>query len=319
MKCILVTGGAGFIGGSFLKTLRADHPDSEIIVIDKLTYASNKERIQNTCDQIYPIDIADKDKVRHVFEHHKIDTIIHFAAESHVDNSINSADVFINTNILGTYILLDMALQYWTINDTIEGKKFLHVSTDEVYGSLAFNDPSCTEKSNLSPNSPYSSSKASSDLLVLSYGVTHKMPVMVTRCCNNYGAYQHEEKMIPKMVMNALSDKDLPVYGDGKNVREWLHTSDHVSALMTVLEHGTFGEVYNIGSGVEKSNIEIVELILDTLYKPKSLIKFVEDRKGHDLRYSVDCSKIRSLGWEPKVNFEYMLTKTIEWYRSNNA
>ncbi|MGE5316237.1 MAG: dTDP-glucose 4,6-dehydratase [Acidobacteriota bacterium] len=316
MKNILVTGGAGFIGSNFVRFMLERHPDYSIINYDALTYAGNLENLAGVeTDPRYAFvrgDIRDREALERVFRERGIDAVVHFAAESHVDRSITGPSIFIDTNIVGTNVLLETSRAF-------NVERFLHVSTDEVYGSLG-ETGFFTETTPLHPNSPYSASKASSDLLVLAYQHTFGFPGVVTRCSNNYGPYQFPEKLIPLMIANALADKPLPVYGQGLNVRDWLYVGDHCAALDTVLHKGVCGEVYNIGGNNEKKNIEIVRLILDVLGKPESLITYVKDRPGHDLRYAIDASKIeRELGWSPSLTFEVGMRKTIEWYLENRT
>jgi dTDP-glucose 4,6-dehydratase len=310
---ILVTGGAGFIGSNFIKYMIREHKDYKIINLDKLTYAGNLENLRDIEDNpnytFIKGDITDEFLVDEVFSM-GLDYVVNFAAESHVDRSIEDPQIFLKTNVLGTGVLLRAAKNHGV-------QKFLQVSTDEVYGSLG-STGYFTEESPLQPNSPYSASKASADLLVRAYYKTFQLPVNITRCSNNYGPYQFPEKLIPLMIINALHDKSLPVYGDGLNVRDWLYVEDHCRALDMVLHKGKVGEVYNIGGNNERTNLEIVKLILKELGKPESLINFVKDRPGHDRRYAIDASKIkRELGWEPQVNFEEGMKKTIEWYLNN--
>ena len=314
MKNILVTGGAGFIGSNFIRYLLQRHSTYRVINFDLLTYAGNLENLEGA--DLSPryvfvkADICDRESVDKVFREHAVDAVVHFAAESHVDRSILGPSVFVHTNVLGTSTLLDATRQFGV-------ERFVHVSTDEVYGSLGAAGK-FTEATSLHPNSPYSASKASSDLLALAYFHTYHTPVIVTRCSNNYGPYQFPEKLIPLMIANALNDKPLPVYGDGLNVRDWLYVEDHCSALDTVLHKGKEGEVYNIGGNNEKKNIEIVKLILQELEKPESLITFVKDRVGHDRRYAIDASKLKNeLGWEPTHTFERGIHETIHWYLSH--
>ena len=313
MKNILVTGAAGFIGSNFAELMVRKYPEYKIVVLDKLTYAGNLENLNNIIDKIEFVkgDICDFDFVKNVYEKYEIDAVVHFAAESHVDNSIKTPFVFTQTNVMGTHTLLEAAKQVWG-----EGSpnKFVHVSTDEVYGTLG-ETGYFTEKSPIKPNSPYSSSKASSDLIAFAYHETYKMNVTVTNCSNNYGPYQHHEKLIPHIISLALKNEKLPVYGQGLNIRDWLYVEDHCEAIDLVLHNGKAGERYNIGGHNEKRNIEIVKLILKQLNKPESLISFVEDRKGHDYRYAIDPTKIKNdLGWEPKTKFEDGIVKTIDWY-----
>jgi dTDP-glucose 4,6-dehydratase len=311
MKSVLITGGAGFIGSNFVRYFLRAHADVTVVNFDKLTYAGNLENLTDVDgDPRYRFvrgDICERADVETVFKSHEIDTIVHFAAESHVDRSILGAGVFITTNVLGTQTLLDVAR-------TIGVERFVHVSTDEVYGSLG-TEGKFTESTPLHPNSPYAASKASSDMVALAYQHTFGLPVLVTRCSNNYGPYQFPEKLIPLMIVNALHDTPLPVYGDGLNVRDWLHVEDHCSAIDRVLIAGTVGEIYNIGGNNEWKNIDIVRLLLRILAKPDSLIEFVKDRPGHDRRYAIDASRVaRELQWRPSVTFENGLRTTIEWY-----
>ncbi|SDZ24885.1 dTDP-glucose 4,6-dehydratase [Bacillus sp. 166amftsu] len=311
---VLVTGGAGFIGSNFVRYFLKKYPDSRVINYDLLTYAGNLSSIKD----IEPLsnytfiqgDIRDAEKIQAVMQDYKIDSIVHFAAESHVDRSIQGPMEFYTTNIVGTAVLLEAAKAFGV-------QRFLHISTDEVYGSLG-ETGHFTEETPISPNSPYSSSKASSDLIALSYFETYKLPVIVTRCSNNYGPYQYPEKLIPLMITNAMEDKELPVYGTGQNVRDWLHVFDHCAAIDLVLHNGRDGEIYNVGGNNEKRNIEIVETILEKLGKSKRMISFVPDRLAHDWRYAIDSSKLqRELGWKPVYSFTKGLEDTIEWYREN--
>lgn len=315
MKRILITGGAGFIGSNFIKYMLQAHPDYQLINYDSLTYAGNLENLADIADnpnyRFVKGSITDRQFVNEVFES-GIDAVINFAAESHVDRSIEGPEVFILTNIMGTQVLLDAAKKY-------QVKKFLQVSTDEVYGSLGATGY-FTETTNIAPNSPYSASKASADLIVRAYHETFGLPVNITRCSNNYGPYQFPEKLIPLIISNALEDKALPVYGDGMNIRDWLHVKDHCRAIDMVLHQGKIGEVYNIGGNNEKANIEIVKLILQELGKPESLITYVKDRLGHDRRYAIDSTKIQEeLGWTPEYTFEVGIKETIRWYLDNQA
>lgn len=312
MTKILVTGGAGFIGSNFLRYMVSKYPDYDFVNLDALTYCGNLENLKDIENQdnytFIKGNICDADLVDKIVS--DADYIVHFAAESHVDRSIANPGIFIESNILGTQTLLDAAN-----NHGIE--KYLQVSTDEVYGSLG-PEGYFTEETPLQANSPYSASKAGADLMVRAYHNTFDLPVNITRCSNNYGPYQFPEKLIPLMISNALEDKELPVYGDGKNIRDWLHVYDHCTAIDLVLHKGKAGEVYNIGGNNEKTNIEIVKLILNELNKPESLIKFVSDRLGHDKRYAIDSSKIKDeLGWKPKYTFETGITETIKWYLDN--
>ena len=312
-KNVLVTGAAGFIGANFADYFVAKHPDYKVVVLDKLTYAGNLANLDNVKDQIIfeKGDICDFEFVTEVFKKHDINGVIHFAAESHVDNSIKNPFIFTHTNVIGTHTLLEAAKRTWG-----EGSenKFVHISTDEVYGSLG-EEGYFTEKSPIKPSSPYSASKASSDLIAFAYKETFKMNVNVTNCSNNYGPYQHNEKLIPHMIKLALNDQKLPVYGEGLNIRDWLYVEDHCEAIDLVFHKGISGERYNIGGHNEKRNIEIVKLILKRLGKSEDLIEHVEDRKGHDYRYAIDPTKIHNeLGWEPKTKFEDGIVKTIDWY-----
>jgi dTDP-glucose 4,6-dehydratase len=313
---VLVTGGCGFIGSNLVKYLRRVRPDWTVVNLDKLTYAGNLENLKELEGDPKHLfvrgDVANRELVEHLMGVHRIDAVMHLAAESHVDRSILGPEAFIQANVLGTQQLLEAS--------RVRGlQRFLMVSTDEVYGSLG---PTgyFTETSPLQPSSPYSASKTSSDLLALAWHHTFGLDVVVTRCSNNYGRYQFPEKLIPLMVVNALHDKPLPVYGDGANVRDWLHVEDHCSALLTALEKGRAGQVYNIGGNSERKNIEIVKAILGLLGKPESLIKYVKDRPGHDRRYAIDPTKIRTeLGWTPAHTFEQGLQETVRWYVDNAA
>jgi len=309
---LLVTGGLGFIGSNFIRQMLEEHPEDSIVNLDKVTYAGNPENLRDIAgDPRYTFirgDICDQDLVGSVFREHQIDAVVHFAAESHVDRSIEDASVFVRTNVLGTHVLLEEALGCGV-------ERFVHVSTDEVYGSIR--SGSFREIDNLNPSSPYSASKAASDLLARSYYITHDLPVIVTRCTNNFGPYQYPEKLIPLFVTNLLDGKKVPVYGTGKNVRDWIYVLDHCRALDFVLRHGEPGEIYNIGGDNEKSNLEITEGILRVLGKDGSMIEYVRDRPGHDWRYSLDSSKLRSMGWKPEFDFEAALQATVEWYVEN--
>jgi dTDP-glucose 4,6-dehydratase len=314
MKNLLVTGGAGFIGSNFVRHVLRSRPDTRVVNFDKLTYAGNLENLEDIAGDLrYRFvkgDICDREQVVRVFRDEVIDAVVHFAAESHVDRSIVGAGIFVQTNVFGTQVLLDAARE-------AKVSRFVHVSTDEVYGSLG-STGKFTEASPLHPNSPYSASKAGSDLLALAYQHTFGLPVVVTRCSNNYGPYQFPEKLIPMMIAHAIEGKPLPVYGDGLNVRDWLHVGDHCAAIDVVLQSGAVGEVYNIGGNNEWKNIDIVKLLLKILGKPESLISYVKDRPGHDRRYAIDPSRIRrELGWEPAHTFERGLQETVEWYLAN--
>ncbi len=332
MKTYLVTGGAGFIGSNFIHYMLKKYGDTiRIINYDALTYAGNLENLEELRDKENLIfvkgDVVDKEKVSKLFKEYDIDYVVHFAAESHVDRSILTPEVFVTTNVVGTTVMLNAAKAAWEQEDGFcSGKRFLHVSTDEVYGSLG-KEGYFYETTPLDPHSPYSSSKASSDLMVKAYIDTYHFPANITRCSNNYGPYQFPEKLIPLMIQNALDGKSLPVYGDGKNVRDWLYVEDHAKAIDMVLKNGKLGEVYNVGGHNEKENIEIVHIILDTLQEllPDSdsrkakinedLITYVEDRKGHDKRYAIAPDKIKEeIGWAPETTFAVGIKKTIQWY-----
>ncbi len=319
MKTILITGGSGFIGANFVHFLLDRYGDVRVINLDALTYAGNPDNLRSVeRDARYRFvkgDIRDFDLVSSLFAEYGIDTVAHFAAESHVDRSISEPDQFVQTNVLGTHTLLRAAKTSW--EGAYEGKRFLHVSTDEVYGSLGPGGY-FTEETPLAANSPYSASKAGSDLLVRAYHETFGLPAIITRCSNNYGPYQFPEKLIPLMITNALLDLPLPVYGDGMNIRDWLFVGDHCAALDMAITKGVPGRVYNIGGNNEKCNIDIVRCILAQLGKPDRLITFVKDRLGHDRRYAIDASRIRrDLGWSPSMTFEQGIVRTIAWYCDN--
>ena len=316
---ILVTGGAGFIGGNFVHYQLKHHPEDQIICLDALTYAGNmetlKDAVSNPNFSFVQGSIADRDAVYALFEREMPDVVVNFAAESHVDRSIEDPGLFLQTNITGTGVLLDACRKYGV-------GRFHQVSTDEVYGDLPLErtDLFFTEETPLHTSSPYSASKASADLLTLAYFRTFKLPVTISRCSNNYGPYHFPEKLIPLMIINALSDKSLPVYGKGENVRDWLYVEDHCSAIDLIIRGGRVGEVYNIGGHNERTNLDVVKTILRTLGKPESLIRFVTDRPGHDLRYAIDASKIKNeLGWVPQTTFDTGIQSTIEWYLKNEA
>jgi dTDP-glucose 4,6-dehydratase len=309
---VLVTGGAGFIGSCFIRHLLNKYPDYKVVNLDLLTYAGNIDNlkdIENNSNYTFVQgNICDKKFVAECMS--QIDCCINFAAESHVDRSITGPEIFVQTNILGTQTLLDVAKEF-------KIKRYIQISTDEVYGSLG-KTGYFTENTPLAPNSPYSASKAGADLLVKSYFETYKLPAIITRCSNNYGPYQFPEKLIPLFIKNLLDNKQVPVYGDGLNIRDWLYVYDHCSAIDNVLHKGREGEVYNIGGNNEKTNIEITKQVLNSLNKPDSLIKYVEDRLGHDRRYAIDSSKIQNeLGWKPEVCFEDGIKITIDWYINN--
>jgi dTDP-glucose 4,6-dehydratase len=308
---VLLTGGSGFIGSNLVRLLIAERPDWRVVNLDKLTYAGNGENLAdlegNPRYRFVRGDICNGELIADICRTERIDGILHLAAESHVDRSILSPAVFIETNVRGTQVLLEAARELGV-------KRFLHVSTDEVYGSLG---PTglFTEETPLAPSSPYSASKAGSDLLALAYAHTFKMPVVVTRCSNNYGPFQFPEKLIPLMIANALRDVPLPVYGDGMNVRDWIHVEDHCRGLLAVFERGEAGEVYNFGASSERHNIDIVKKVLALVGKPESLIKYVKDRPGHDRRYAIDSRKAQAkLGWAPRRKFEDALAETVRWY-----
>jgi dTDP-glucose 4,6-dehydratase len=314
MKNILVTGGAGFIGSNYINHILDERDDYNIINLDKLTYAGNLENLKssegNKNYQFVKGDITNAELVRYIFEKYKIKYVINFAAESHVDRSILGSEIFYRTNVIGTNVLLEVSRRF-------EVEKFVQVSTDEVYGSLGA-EGLFTEETPLSANSPYSSSKAGADMMVMAFYHTFKMPVVITRCSNNYGPYQFPEKLIPLMIINSLNDKKLPVYGDGMNVRDWIYVIDHNKAINLVFENGRAGEVYNIGASNEMPNIEIIKLILRQLGKSEELIEYVKDRPGHDRRYAIDSSKIENeLGWKPEYSFASAIEKTVEWYLDN--
>lgn len=313
---LLVTGGCGFIGSNFVRFVRQARPSFKLVVLDKLTYAGNFKNLSDVFRESSSVfvegDVANRELVNHVLQTHHIDMIVHLAAETHVDRSIVGADAFIHSNVQGTHVLLEAA-------KANQVSRFVMVSTDEVYGSLG---PSgfFTETTPLAPSNPYSASKAAADLLTLAYHKTFGLDVVVTRCSNNYGPYQFPEKFIPLMIIQAMQERPLPVYGDGQNIRDWIHVEDHANALLQVLEKGSSGDIYNIGGSTELANIEVVRKVLELSNKPTSLIEFVKDRPGHDRRYATEASKIRSqLGWAPKHDFERGLSETVAWYRENRA
>ncbi len=316
---LLITGGAGFIGSNFIYYQLQNHPEDEFICLDALTYAGNLETLQPIMQydnfKFVKGDIADRDFVYKLFETEKPDIVVNFAAESHVDRSILEPELFLKTNIIGTGVLMDACRKYGI-------KRYHQVSTDEVYGDLPLDRPDLffTEETPLHTSSPYSASKASADLLVLAYHRTYDLPVTISRCSNNYGPYHFPEKLIPLMIINALHDKKLPVYGTGENVRDWLYVEDHCSAIDLIIRKGRVGEVYNIGGHNEKTNLEVVKTILKELGKGEDLITFVKDRPGHDRRYAIDPAKIhRELGWLPQTNFAEGIKKTIKWYLDNES
>jgi dTDP-glucose 4,6-dehydratase len=344
MQSVLITGGAGFIGQNLVHAWRAARPQDRLVVIDAMTYAANVRSLEPLIAdrRIHFVkgDIRDAALIRRLFEEHAFTRVAHLAAESHVDRSIADPEAFLQTNVLGTFTLLKAALDCWSSAATLDSSRFLHVSTDEVYGSLGFSDPAFSEASQYRPNSPYAASKAASDHLVRAYVATWRLPALITNCSNNYGPYQHPEKLIPLMVIHALQGKPLPVYGDGSNVRDWLHVSDHCDALMAVIERGRIGETYNVGGGNEQTNRDVVGLICDTLDRAfaadpglasrfpacpaaarascRSLITYVTDRPGHDHRYAIDASKLAGeLGRRCSVDFATGLDRTIRWYLDN--
>jgi len=332
-NCILVTGGAGFIGANFVLDW-LQFTEASVVNLDKLTYAGNLESLESVTShpQYHFVhgDIGDRSVVQDIFAKYQPRAVVNFAAESHVDRSIHGPRDFITTNILGTFELLEVAREYWkSTSETERDFRFLHVSTDEVYGSLTKSDPAFTELNRYEPNSPYSASKAAADHLVRAYHHTYGFPVLTTNCSNNYGPYQFPEKLIPLMIVNALAGLPLPIYGDGMQIRDWLYVADHCSAIRTVLDKGTIGECYNVGGWNEKPNIEIVHTLCDLLdeLRPKAdatsyrtQITTVADRPGHDRRYAIDASKIeRDLGWHPAENFASGIRKTLDWYLANSA
>lgn len=314
---IVITGGAGFIGSNYVFYLLRTHPEDRIICLDKLTYAGNLQTLMPIIDKtnfrFVKMDICEKEEVYSLFEEEHPDVVVNFAAETHVDRSIETPEPFLHTNIIGVGVLMDACRKYGI-------KRYHQVSTDEVYGDLPLNKKNLlfSEKSPIRPSSPYSSSKASADLLAMAYYRTFELPVTISRCSNNYGPYQFPEKLIPLMIINAVNDKPLPVYGTGKNIRDWLYVEDHCRAIDLIIRKGAEGEVYNIGGNNEMNNLDVVKLICDELEKPHSLITFVSDRKGHDMRYAIDPSKIyNELGWVPKIRFADGIQRTIKWYLNN--
>lgn len=316
---MLVTGGAGFIGANFVFYIMREHPDYEVVCLDALTYAGNLETLEpvtgNPRFKFVRGDIADRETVFGLFQEQHFDVVVNFAAESHVDRSIEDPGVFLRTNIIGTQVLMDASREFGV-------RRYHQVGTDEVYGDLPLDRPDLffREDMPITASSPYSASKAAADLLVMAYHRTYGLPVTISRCSNNYGPYQFPEKLIPLMIANALADRDLPVYGTGENVRDWLYVEDHCRAIDLILQNGKAGEVYNIGGHNEKSNLEVVKIILREVGKPESLITFVGDRKGHDLRYAIDPAKIHTeLGWLPATMFDDGIRQTIEWYLDNKS
>ncbi len=319
MKKILITGGAGFIGSNFVHYILNKYKNYKVVNLDKLTYAANLENLKtiesNPNYKFIKGDISDRVFVFNLFEKEKFDIVVNFAAESHVDNSILNPEIFVVTNILGTQILLDASKKY-------KVKRFHQVSTDEVYGDLPLDklDLFFTEDTPINPSSPYSASKASADMLVQAYFKTYSMPVTISRCSNNYGPYQFMEKLIPNMINKAINNEKLTVYGNGLNVRDWLHVYDHCSAIDLILNNGEIGEIYNVGGHNEKTNLEVVKIIIKELNKSDSLISYIKDRPGHDLRYAIDPSKIqKQLNWRPKYKFEDGIVETINWYLENKV
>ncbi|AAK80288.1 dTDP-glucose 4,6-dehydratase [Clostridium acetobutylicum] len=328
MKTYLVTGGAGFIGSNFVHYMLNKYNDIKIINVDKLTYAGNLENLKG-CEQnpnyvFVQADICDKEAIEDIFKNYDIDYVVNFAAESHVDRSIKMPEIFVQTNVLGTVNLLNIAKNNWETKDGFKaGKKYLQISTDEVYGSLG-KEGFFTETTPLNPHSPYSASKASADMIVKAYFDTFKMPINITRCSNNYGPYQFPEKLIPLLINNCLNKNELPVYGDGMNIRDWLYVEDHCKAIDMVLNEGELGRVYNVGGHNERTNIFIVKTVIQYIHDnvdstvDESLIKYVEDRKGHDRRYGIDPTRIKDeLDWYPETKFEVGIVKTIKWYLQN--
>jgi dTDP-glucose 4,6-dehydratase len=331
MRRILVTGGAGFIGSNFIRFWIPRHPQDAIFNLDKLTYAGNLENLSGVSSQsnyrFVRGDICDAVSLGQLFKEHEIDTVVHFAAESHVDRSILSPENFVRTNVYGSFCLLEAARNHWLATGSKAKEcRFLHVSTDEVYGSLGLDDPPFSEITRYAPNSPYSASKAASDHLVRAYFHTYGLPAIITNCSNNYGPYQFPEKLIPLTIRQGLKGDPIPVYGAGENIRDWIYVEDHCSALESVLDHGRIGETYNIGGGREWKNIEVVDCICNLLderletsgFSRRSLVRFVTDRPGHDLRYAMDISKLSSeLGWKPTETLVSGIAKTVDWYIGN--
>ncbi|MFI3258396.1 MAG: dTDP-glucose 4,6-dehydratase, partial [Spirochaetales bacterium] len=316
-KTVIVTGGAGFIGGNFIHYMIKKYPDYKIVCIDSLTYAGNMETLQSVINNpnfvFYQTSITDRDGINKIFATETPHTVVNFAAESHVDRSIESPDIFLKTNIMGTQVLMDACRQFNT-------ERYHQVSTDEVYGDLPLDQPDLffTEDTPIHTSSPYSASKAAADLLCQAYHRTFNLPITISRCSNNYGPYHFPEKLIPLMITNALHDKPLPVYGKGENIRDWLYVEDHCSAIDLIIHNGKIGEVYNIGGHNEKTNLEVVKTIIKELGKDESLINYVTDRKGHDMRYAIDPTKIHTeLGWLPATKFDDGIKQTIQWYLKN--
>ena len=325
MKTILVTGGLGFIGSNFIRMLLGLDRDLRVINLDKQTYAGNPENLADLdSDDRYQAvigDIGDQGLVARLLDENKPDTVVNFAAESHVDRSIDGPEPFVQTNVLGTLRLLEASRKFLAglASGKSEAFRFLHVSTDEVYGSLGAEDPAFCEKTPYAPNSPYSASKAGADHLVRSYFHTYGFPVLTTNCSNNYGPCQFPEKLIPLMILNACEGKSLPIYGDGGNIRDWLHVEDHCSAIDLVLHEGEIGEVYNVGGENDATGLEVAKVILQRLGKDESLLQFVADRSGHDQRYALDSSKVQALGWKPSNDFRAAMQRTVDWYVENES
>lgn len=327
MRSWLITGGAGFIGCHFVRNL-ASCVDDPIIVIDAMTYAANTESIQDLVSsgrvKLIEATICNPTILKSIFVQNDITHVVHFAAESHVDKSINGPEGFIHANVVGTFHLLETARSYWS---NLDDKLFFHISTDEVYGALSLDDPSLNETAPYRPNSPYAASKAASNHLVAAWHKTYGLPVIISACCNNFGSWQHPEKFLPVVIMNTLKGRPIPVYGDGLYVREWIHVDDHCDAIMMLIDHGSLGQMYNIGSGDEQSNINVSYMICDAVDgikgltggESRKLITFVKDRPGHDRRYSIDSSKIRSIGWTPKRRLAESITDLIKWYQEKYA
>lgn len=312
MQNLLITGGAGFIGSNFVHHILDKYADYNVVVYDKLTYAGNLDNLQDVADDpryhFVRGDICDMELLQQVIREHEVESIVNFAAETHVDRSILEPGSFIQTDVYGTHVLLEAVREFGL-------ERMVHISTDEVYGSVA--EGSSQETDRLLPNSPYAASKAGADLICRAYHVTYGVPVVITRGSNSFGRYQYPEKVIPLFITNGLDDKPLPLYGDGLNVRDWLYVVDHCGAIDLMLHEGRDGETYNVGGGHELTNLQLTEEILRLLDKPKSLIRFVEDRPGHDRRYSLACTKIRELGWQPRYDFETALEATVRWYSDN--
>jgi len=316
MKSILITGGCGFIGSNLVKMFAKRFPESHLIVVDNLTYAGDRKNIEGVDVEFFQYDITNPVEMEYVFANYDIRLVFHLAAESHVDNSIDDSAVFMKTNVIGTHVLLDVAKKYWEKIEYADCK-FIHVSTDEVYGSLGLAEMSSREFDKYKPNSPYAASKAASDLIVRSYVKTFGFPAVITHCSNNYGKYQFPEKFIPVIVTKAFNDEKIPVYGDGLQIRDWIPVDLHCQALIKLAMDGKVGEIYNIGADNEVTNIDLVKKILCIMGKPESLISFVKDRLGHDRRYSINSSKLKELGWESNFDFDSSLEETVKWYIDN--